>query len=75
VRLGKGERLETILGNMQAVAEGVRTARAASGLAHRHRVEMPIVREINAVLFEGKSCRKAVTDLMERDAKPEKGQA
>lgn len=75
VRLGKGERLDTILGSMQAVAEGVRTARAASGLADRHGVEMPIVREINAVLFEGKSCRKAVTDLMERDAKPEKGQA
>jgi glycerol-3-phosphate dehydrogenase (NAD(P)+) len=35
---------------------------------------MPIVQEISAVLFEGKSCRKAVTDLMERDAKPEKGQ-
>ena len=75
VRLGKGERLETILGGMQAVAEGVRTAKAASGLAHRHNVEMPIVREINAVLFEGKSCRKAVTDLMERDAKLEKGNA
>ena len=74
VRLGKGERLETILGNMQAVAEGVRTAKAALGLARRHRVDMPIVQEINAVLFEGKSCRKAVTDLMERDAKPEKGQ-
>jgi glycerol-3-phosphate dehydrogenase (NAD(P)+) len=74
VRLGKGERLETILGSMQAVAEGVRTAKAAFGLARRHRVDMPIVQEINAVLFEGKSCRKAVTDLMERDAKPEKGQ-
>ena len=37
IRLGKGERLEAILGSMQAVAEGVRTARAASGLAHRHR--------------------------------------
>ncbi|WP_455245377.1 NAD(P)H-dependent glycerol-3-phosphate dehydrogenase [Petrachloros mirabilis] len=73
VRLGKGEKLETILQNMQAVAEGVRTARAASGLARRHDVEMPIVREVNAVLFEGKSCRRAVSDLMERVAKPEKG--
>jgi glycerol-3-phosphate dehydrogenase (NAD(P)+) len=36
---------------------------------------MPIVREVNAVLFEGKSCGKAVSDLMERVAKPEKGQA
>ena len=74
VRLGKGERLEAILASMQAVAEGVRTAKAALGLARRHRVDMPIVQEINAVLFEEKSCRKAVTDLMERDAKPEKGQ-
>ena len=74
VKLGKGERLETILGNMQAVAEGVRTAKAAFGLARRHHVDMPIVQEVNAVLFEGKSCRKAVMDLMERDAKQEKGQ-
>jgi glycerol-3-phosphate dehydrogenase (NAD(P)+) len=63
-----------ILGSMLAVAEGVRTTKAALGLARRHRVDMPIVQEINAVLFEGKSCRKAVTDLMERDPKPEKGQ-
>ena len=75
VRLGKGETLAAILGGMQAVAEGVRTARAALGLAYRHGVEMPITQEINAVLFESKSCRKAVTDLMEREAKPEKGNA
>lgn len=74
VRLGRGERLEAILESMQAVAEGVRTSRAAAGLAARHGVDMPIVHEINAVLFEGKSCRKAVGDLMERVAKPEKGQ-
>lgn len=75
VRLGQGESLAAILGGMQAVAEGVRTARAAIGLAQRHQVEMPITEEINAVLFQGKSCRKAVSDLMERDAKLEKGQA
>ncbi len=74
VRLGKGDKLETILSSMQAVAEGVRTAHAALGLARRHGVDMPITQEINAVLFEGKSCRKAVSDLMEREAKPEKGQ-
>jgi glycerol-3-phosphate dehydrogenase (NAD(P)+) len=75
VRLGKGEKLKTILSGMQAVAEGVRTARAALGLARRAQVDMPIVQEINQVLFEGKSCRRAVSDLMERVAKPEKGQA
>jgi len=74
-RLGRGEKLEAILGGMHAVAEGVRTARAALGLARRAKVEMPIVQEINGVLFEGKSCRRAVSDLMERVAKPEKGLA
>jgi len=73
VRLGKGESLEAIVGGMQAVAEGVRTARAALTLAHRHQVEMPIIQEINAVLYDQKPCAKAVRDLMERDAKPEKG--
>ncbi|HMS84144.1 MAG TPA: NAD(P)H-dependent glycerol-3-phosphate dehydrogenase [Nitrospira sp.] len=73
VRLGKGERLEAIVNGMQAVAEGVRTARAAFTLAQRHQVEMPIIQEINSVLHENKSCRKAVSDLMERDAKLEKG--
>lgn len=73
VRLGKGERLEAILGSMHGIAEGVRTAKAALGLAHRCGVEMPIVQEVNAVLFEGKSCRQAVGDLMERSAKDEKG--
>lgn len=73
VRLGKGEPLEAIVGGMHAVAEGVRTARAALTLAHRHQVDMPIIQAINAVLYDHKPCAQAVRDLMERDAKPEKG--
>ena len=72
VRLAKGERLDGILASMQAVAEGVRTAKAALGLAQRCGVDMPIVQEVNAVLFADKSCRQAVGDLMERGAKEEK---
>ena len=72
VRLGQGEKLETILAGMQAVAEGVRTSRAALMLARRYQIDMPIIQEINAVLYDDKPCRKAVTDLMERDAKSEK---
>ncbi|HEV8539873.1 MAG TPA: NAD(P)H-dependent glycerol-3-phosphate dehydrogenase [Nitrospiraceae bacterium] len=71
VRLGKGEKLDAVLKDMRGIAEGVRTSRAALGLALRHRVEMPIVQEVCAVLFEGKSCRRAVSDLMERSAKEE----
>jgi glycerol-3-phosphate dehydrogenase (NAD(P)+) len=72
MRLGKGETLEAILAGMQAVAEGVRTAKATLGLAQRHHVDMPIVQEVHNVLFSGKSCRQAVGDLMERGAKEEK---
>ncbi|GMV51370.1 MAG: Glycerol-3-phosphate dehydrogenase [NAD(P)+] [Nitrospirae bacterium] len=72
MRLGRGEGLAAILGSMQAVAEGVRTAKAALGLARRYDVDMPIVQEVNAVLFAEKSCRQAVGDLMEREAKGEK---
>ncbi len=75
MRIGQGDRLDEIVGGMQAVAEGVRTARAALSLAQQQGVDMPIIQEINAVLFDHKSCRKAVSDLMEREAKQEKESA
>jgi glycerol-3-phosphate dehydrogenase (NAD(P)+) len=71
VRLGKGEKLSDILKETHTVAEGVRTSRAAAGLARRFGIEMPIVEQICAVLFEDKSPGQAVTNLMERAAKPE----
>ena len=71
MRLGRGETLEQILSEMQQVAEGVRTTRSARALAERQGVEMPITREVYAVLFEGKSPRQAVSDLMQRAPRPE----
>jgi glycerol-3-phosphate dehydrogenase (NAD(P)+) len=71
MELGQGRSLQDIMQGMRAVAEGVRTARAATGLARRHGVEMPIAQAVHAVLFEGKPCRQAVTELMERAAKDE----
>jgi glycerol-3-phosphate dehydrogenase (NAD(P)+) len=71
LRLGKGHQLQEILKETHAVAEGVRTSRAALGLADRFGVEMPIVQEVCAVLFEGKSPQQAVADLMVRAAKDE----
>ena len=71
LRLGHGETLSDILKETQAVAEGVRTSVAAAGLARRHKIEMPIVQAVCAVLFEGKSPRSAVSELMERTAKEE----
>jgi len=73
VRLGRGERLADILKDSHAVAEGVRTSKATAGLAHRCKVDMPIVQAVCAVLFEDKSPRLAVSELMERAAKDESG--
>jgi glycerol-3-phosphate dehydrogenase (NAD(P)+) len=56
---------------MREVAEGVRTTRAVKLLADRRGVEMPITREVHAVLYEGKSAREAVESLMSRPLKGE----
>jgi glycerol-3-phosphate dehydrogenase (NAD(P)+) len=64
-RIGRGETLDAITRGASTVAEGVRTARAAYALSRKHRVLMPIVEQVYAVLYEGKDPRKAVTDLME----------
>jgi glycerol-3-phosphate dehydrogenase (NAD(P)+) len=69
--LAKGERLAEYTATHRTVAEGVNTARSAVGLAERHGVELPITAQVAAILFEDKSPRQAVTDLMERTLKAE----
>jgi glycerol-3-phosphate dehydrogenase (NAD(P)+) len=53
------------------VAEGIFTTTAAVGLAHAHRVEMPITEQMYAILHEGKAPREAIFDLMTRSGKSE----
>ena len=69
--LGRGRSLEDVLGGMHEVAEGVRTTRAVRLLAARSGVEMPIVEEVHAVLYDGKSARAAVESLIARPLKGE----
>lgn len=69
--LGKGKRLEEIVAELSEVAEGIKTARAVKQLADRASLEMPIVNEVNAVLYEGKSARDAVSELMSRPLREE----
>jgi glycerol-3-phosphate dehydrogenase (NAD(P)+) len=71
VELGRGQSLEQALAGKTAVVEGVNTARTAVALGERHGVELPIAREVANVLFEHKTPRQAITDLMERDLKAE----
>jgi glycerol-3-phosphate dehydrogenase (NAD(P)+) len=70
-RLGRGETIEQVLGQMVMVAEGVNTARAARDLGIRHGVELPITGQVCAILFEGSTPRQALDALMTRDLKSE----
>jgi glycerol-3-phosphate dehydrogenase (NAD(P)+) len=70
--LGKGRRLPEILESLGGkVAEGVRTTRAALGLARRYGIEMPITEQMELILDEGKDPREAIRDLMLRPGKGE----
>jgi glycerol-3-phosphate dehydrogenase (NAD(P)+) len=70
-RIGRGEPLSEVLGNMVMVAEGVSTARAARDLGHARGVELPITEQVCAMLFEGRGPREALQALMSRDLKSE----
>lgn len=70
-RLGRGDSLARILESIPGVPEGVHTCKAVVALADRLGVEVPISREVHAVLFDGKDPRRAVNDLMTRSQKEE----
>ncbi len=70
-RLGRGEPLESILEDMTAVAEGVKTVQAVRDLAGKHGVEMPIAEEVYGMLVDGTEPQQALWTLMRRDPKPE----
>lgn len=71
IALAHGESLASYRASHRTVAEGVNTALAGSRLAERHGVDMPITREVAAVLFDGVSPRASVQSLMDRALKAE----
>jgi glycerol-3-phosphate dehydrogenase (NAD(P)+) len=64
--LGKGRTLDDILATLGHVAEGVKTTKSTYDLSRKLGVEMPITQEVYRVLYENKSPRQAVTDIMTR---------
>ena len=70
-QIGKGKTLNQIRSHMEMVAEGVPTAKSAYELSLKYKVDMPITREVYAVLYNNKSPIKAVKDLMAREKKEE----
>jgi glycerol-3-phosphate dehydrogenase (NAD(P)+) len=71
VALGRGRTLPEILGETREVAEGVKTSKAATRIAEKHLIEMPITSEMYRVLYENESPRGALQRLMTRSLKAE----
>lgn len=71
VEVGQGKTLEQALAGKATVAEGVFTTRSALALAEREGVDMPIVKTVHRILFEGLPAKLAVTELMARGLRAE----
>ena len=71
ILIGKGYTMDEAMKEVQMVVEGVYSAKAAKALAEAYGEDMPIVEQINQVLFEGKPAKDAVGDLMLRDKRIE----
>ena len=71
ILIGQGKTMEEAMNEVKMVVEGVYSAKAAMQLAEKYNVQMPIIEQVNLVLFHGKAAEQAVKDLMLRDKKIE----
>lgn len=67
ILIGKGYTMQEAMDEVQMVVEGVYSAKAGAMLAEKYGVPMPIITEVNGVLFGGKAAADAVNELMLRD--------
>ncbi len=67
LEMGKGRKLADVLAGLGHVAEGVKTAKSAYDLSVKLDVDMPVTREVYAVLYEDKAVERALVDLMSRE--------
>ncbi len=70
-QIGKGRKLNDIIGEMKMVAEGVQTCSSAYMLTQKHDVEMPIIQNMYKVLFEDLDLNEGVRNLMTRKSNQE----
>ena len=71
ILIGKGMIMDEAMKEEKMVVEGVYSAKAAMGLAKKYDVPLPIIEQVNQVLFEGKPAVQAMNELMVRDKKIE----
>ena len=71
ILLGQGKTLDEAIKEVNMVVEGVYSAKSALMAAKKYNVEIPIIEQVNAVLFQNKNAAEAVNELMIRDKKLE----
>ena len=71
ILIGQGKTMQEAMDEVQMVVEGVYSAKAGLKLAKKYDISMPIVAEVNAVLFDGKPAKEAVNELMMREGTSE----
>ena len=71
ILIGKGASMEEAMEQVKMVVEGVYSAKAGYALSQKYHVSMPIIEQVNEILFKGKSASEAVSELMLRDKKVE----
>jgi glycerol-3-phosphate dehydrogenase (NAD(P)+) len=69
--MGQGKTADEAMKEVNMVVEGVYAAKAGLTLARMYHVSMPIVEHVNQILFEGKSPKTCMYDLMLRDRRVE----
>ncbi len=69
--MGQGKTMQEAMDEVKMVVEGVYSAKTAIALAHKYEVSMPIIEQVNAILFENKPADEAVKELMIREGKSE----
>lgn len=69
--IGQGRSMQEAMDEVKMVVEGVYSTKAAVALGKKYEIDLPIIKQVNAVLFEGKDAGTAVKELMMRDGKAE----
>ena len=71
ILLGQGKTLDEARAEVGQVVEGIYSAKAAIELGRKYNVSLPIIEQVNLILFEGKDAGLAVRELMVREKKDE----
>lgn len=75
ILIGQGKTMDEAMAEVRMVVEGVYSAKAAKALGEKYGVDLPIIDQVNMVLFENKPAAEAVRDLMLRDRRDESSSA